>query len=148
MLVDAALGAAIRAFLKALFSLGEPARAGSTMMLGFGPEIGFHDNPYPPMEDLMANGTVNKKRQIIVKVDGEVAGPPTFASSDPAVVELREEGGVTWAYQLTQGSAEITVNQPLPGGQPDLVGAGLLVINDPADDATIVELEFGAEEDV
>ena len=147
MQIDAALGASIRAFLKALFGLGEPTGAGVVLQFGFGPEIGFHDNQ-SPMESLMANGTVNKRRQIIVKVDGETAGPPELTSSDPAVVELREESGVNWAYQLTQGSAEITVSQPLPGGQPDLVGAGLLVINDPADDATIVELEFGPEEDV
>ena len=113
------------------------------LQFGFGPEVGFDDNQ-PPMENSMANGTVGKKCQIIVKVDGEVAGPPTFASSDATVVEVREEEGVPWAYQLTQGSAEIRVNQPLPGGKPDLVGAGLLVINDPADDATIVELEFGS----
>jgi hypothetical protein len=158
MRINASLGRNVRSFIKVLFALGEPAPGPAPskdalfLQFGFGAPLNPSE-PNPEEFEIMAKGNVGQRVPLVVKAlkadgtPGETAGKPVFDVEDDAVVEVREEDGKFFGYLLAQGGSSITATVPVPSG-PDLVAVGLVVVNDPADDATIVELEIGAAEDV
>ena len=96
----------------------------------------------------MALGNVGQRCPLIYSVDGETAGPAVFEVLDPAIAEVREVDGTNYAYLLAQGSSEVRIHIPLPGpGGRELTASGLVVVNDPADDAKVVEFTVGDAED-
>jgi hypothetical protein len=115
------------------------------LQLGIGPEFAPGSTPPPVEHGFMAEGNVGNRREVLIKIDGEVSGPPEVTVSDPAVLSLAQEGNRFFVNQIGQGSSTVNVHQKLPGTSGSLDGSGLLVINDPADDAKVMEIEFGPE---
>jgi hypothetical protein len=115
------------------------------LRLGVGPEFAPGSNPPPVEHDFMAEGNVGNRREVLINITGEVSGPPVVTVSDAAVLSLVQDGSKFFVDQIGQGSSTVDVVQKLPGTSGQLTGSGLLVINDPADDATVMEIEFGPE---
>jgi hypothetical protein len=98
--------------------------------------------------DFMAEGNVGNRREVLINITGEVSGAPEVTVSDPAVLRLSQEGNKFFVDQIGQGSSTVDVHQKLPGSSGSLDGSGLLVINDPSDDAKVMEISFGPEQPI
>lgn len=101
----------------------------------------------------MARGNVGQRVRYTItalKEDGtpgETGGDPTWTVDDSEVTEVVKLGEGDYAARLlAQGSSKITALQPKADGTSvELVG--IVICNDPADDATIFAITEGAVED-
>ena len=153
MLTGTALAREARDFLIGLLKLAEPSTAPrQVLVIGFGRML-RPNQPSPKESQIMAIGNLGDRAELIAHPKtadgsvGEIEGEPTFELGDPSVAEIRPDPvtGKPFAHLIGQGSTTVTVRVDADptAGVRELVGVGLLVCNDPSDDAQSVELEFG-----
>lgn len=104
----------------------------------------------------MAVGNIGQRIPLILNITN-AAGEPAKTDGSPAwsvdpsdIAEVRTESELTWLYLLGAGSAVVSVevDADLGAGTRALRAEGLVVINDPDDEAQTIELVLGMAEDV
>lgn len=124
------------------------------VVVGFGSPLN-PDQPNPKGLTIMAIGNIGQRVRLIARflqADGTtpatVDGAPTWSVADTSIAEVREVDGAEYAYLLAEGSTqvEIHVDADRTAGIRELVGVGLIVVNDPATEAQTVELELSDAE--
>lgn len=140
-LKGAATGLELRALVKALFGLVEPVAGATDLLVTVSP---FASEPQPPQgSTVMAQGNVGEYALITISFQGELSEEPELDVDDDAVAEVVEISDKSYVHLLSQGATLLRATATNPAGL-ELESVTSIVSNDPADDATIIEMEIGA----
>ena len=105
----------------------------------------------------MAKGNIGQRIPInfqFLQTDGvtpaTIDGEPTYETDDGAVCEVRIINDKPYAYLLAEGSTagRIIGDADRGDGVRPVIGVFLIIVNDPATEATSVEVTLGPAEDV
>ncbi len=148
-------GCTILRWLAWLFSCPRQPPVTRFLLFSIGPGTATPAAPptLPPGVDIMAKGDVGQYSLLTLtplrsdRTPGvtDVVTLEHYSVDDPALAEIVEHEGNFYAHLLAQGAVTVKVRPDVDPG-PDqrfLEAFGQIVINDPTDDTTILELAIG-----